>query len=184
MKDIDVYIERYLNGDQLAMKPLLAAFHKRVWCMVIAKIPAQDTQDVFQDACLDVFQGLHRLRDRDKFLSWVFSLTRRKIHEYYRNRDRNQADLPLLDALLEDNAGFAAPISQEKALRIRDIHVSIKKLDEPYRTTAIYHFVLGMPYSEVACVLACNENTIKARINRAKVMIFDLLQRNPTCLTA
>lgn len=175
MQNIEKYIENYLNGDPSAMDALLQCFSKKVWFLVLRKIPAQDAEDLYQDICLDIFEGVSRLRERSKFMAWVFALTRRKIHEFYRSREGEP--LAQSEQLLPETLVWEGMVPQEKVMRMKRIQNCIEGLSEPYRETAMYHFLLGLPYSEVAMVMGCNENTAKARINRAKTMIFNCVQR-------
>jgi RNA polymerase sigma-70 factor (ECF subfamily) len=176
LEEPNVWITRFLNGEPGATERLLGFFDKKVWYLVRQKIPSQETEDVYQDICLAVFSGLERLREHDKFLAWVLALARRKIHEFYRSREIE--DLPFMEDIFLENDHPHAPVSQERALRTKRIHACIQELDEPYRETATYHFVLGLPYSEIALVMECNPNTAKARINRAKSMLFERLQKD------
>lgn len=170
MEQTSMWIQQVLNGDASAMNPLLAAFSKKVWYLILKKIPTQDVEDVYQEVCLAVFSGLNRLQSPDKFMAWVFSLTRRKIHEYYRRNDG--VEITAFDETAEPEAeSTAAPQAQEHLLRLKDLQRNIQRLATPYRDTAIYHFVLGLPYREVAGVMLCNENTAKARITRARTML-------------
>ena len=179
MPSTGVKIERFLQGDDSVMEALLGMFREPVWFYLKQKIPAGDVEDLFHDVVIAGFNGLARLEDPDKLVPWMLAITRRKVQAYYRQRDQTHT------AFAEDQQH--APylpgqgLSQERNLRLGKIHRCINQLREPFQEAAILHFILGMSYREVARIMDCNENTAKARINRAKIMIFKCASGGKPC---
>jgi len=170
MQSTQTKIERFLQGDNSVMEDLLSLFRDKVWYYLKAKIPYDDVEDLFHDVVIAGFNGLPRLQEPDKLLPWMLAITRRKIQEYYKKRD--VATTSYSEEQQEPTYHPKKNLSQEKSIKLNKIHGCINQLREPFREVAILHFILGMPYPEVALMMGCNDNTAKSRINRAKVMIF------------
>jgi len=154
---------------------LFAEFKPKVWMYVLQKVPAQDAEDVFQEICVNVFTKLENLKDPDKFLPWVFSITRRRVQDYYRAKynqppmmGEDQFELPLLE-----DASF----SHDRRLYIKDLRKCVISLREPYRDVAMLHFILGLSAPEIVKVLDLNENTVKSHIIRSRPLIMKCIQR-------
>jgi len=154
---------------------LFAEFKPKVWMYVLQKVPPQDAEDVFQEICVNVFTKLGNLKDPDKFLPWVFSITRRRVQDYYRAKynqppmmGEDQFEFPLLE-----DASF----SHDRRLYIKELRKCIVALRDPYRDVAMLHFILGLSAPEIVKVLGLNENTVKSHIIRSRPLIFKCIQR-------
>ena len=150
-------------------------FKPKVWMYVLQKVPPQDAEDVFQEICLNVFTKLQNLKDPEKFLPWVFSITRRRVQDYYRAKynqpamvGEDQFEFPLIE-----DASF----SHDRRLYIKELRECIVELKDPYREVAILHFILGLSAPEIVKVLGLNENTVKSHIIRSRPLIFKCIQR-------
>lgn len=156
-------------------RTLFDRFRPKVWMYILQKVPSQDAEDVFQEICLNVFTKLANLKDPDKFLPWVFSITRRRVQDYYRAK-YNQPNLVGEDQfefpLLED-----ASFSHDRRLYIKELRKCILGLKDPYREVALLHFILGLSAPEIVKVLDLNENTVKSHIIRSRPLIFKCIQR-------
>lgn len=51
------------------------------------------------------------------------------------------------------------------------LHEAVAMLPEPFRETLVLHHLEGLPYEEVATVLACPIGTVRSRLARAREML-------------
>ena len=172
---IKALIGRYLDGDASAFRNLFQLFRSKVWLYILQKVPAQDAEDVFQEICVGVSSKLGKLKDPSKFLSWVFSITRRRVQDYYRqkyHRPPTMGEDQFELAMMED-----ASFSQEERLYIQELRNCILNLRDPYREVALLHFIVGLTSPEIVKVLNLNENTVKSHIIRSRPLIFKCMER-------
>jgi len=49
----------------------------------------QDAEDILQDVFIKVSNNIHKLKDIKKVKSWVFTITRNIIYDYYKKNNIN-----------------------------------------------------------------------------------------------
>ena len=126
------------------------------------KIFAEDlTQEVF----LRVFQGLPRFSLRCKFTTWLFQVTKNRVLDELRARERRPVapvtfdDIPPLEVVDQ-------PVEQAEAIdalwrAIGDLNVDLKM-------ALLLRDVVGLSYNEIADSLEITLATVKWRIFRAR----------------
>jgi RNA polymerase sigma-70 factor (ECF subfamily) len=80
-------------GDEIAIARIDAAFRPRLEHQASQSgVPAEDGKDVVQDVLIDVFRQLRAgsFRYESAFGTWVYSIARNKIIEYWRKQGRLQ----------------------------------------------------------------------------------------------
>ena len=175
MKKNKQVINLFIGDETEDYHRLFEDFRQKIWLYVLQKVPYQDAEDVFQEICLNIVAKIHNLKDRDKFLPWVFSITRRRIQDYYRAKYQQPPTVgedQFEFSLLED-----ASFSQDRRLYIAELRACILQLKDPYREVAMLHFIVGLTSPEIACVLELNENTVKSHIIRSRPQIFKSMKR-------
>src|SRR5687767_1360989 len=85
-----------LGGERSAFQALLDRHVDRVRLLAGRMLGPEDAEDVVQEALLQAFLGLERLRDPERFGSWLYGITLNLARMRLRRRD----PLPLaVDAL-------------------------------------------------------------------------------------
>jgi len=80
-------VERCLAGDQSAWTELIARYQRLVYSVARALCPdPDDTADVFQYTCLDLYKGLKEVRDVKALPAWLITVTRRRAISVMRAR--------------------------------------------------------------------------------------------------
>jgi RNA polymerase sigma factor (sigma-70 family) len=68
-----------LNGDEAAWTQLIKRYQRLIYSVARAICPdPDDTNDVFQYTCLDLYRGLGELRDIKALPAWLITVTRRR----------------------------------------------------------------------------------------------------------
>src|SRR5947208_780442 len=74
------------DGDEAAF----ASFHRKyaplVHGVLLARMPADEVDDVVQEVFLAAFRGIRNLRDPDALGPWLVKLTRNHVAGFYRSR--------------------------------------------------------------------------------------------------
>ncbi len=72
-------VDRCLKGDESAWTQLIARYQRLIYSVARALCPdPDDTADVFQSTCLDLYKGLPELRDVKALPAWLITVTRRR----------------------------------------------------------------------------------------------------------
>ena len=142
-------------------------------------------RDVVQDAFLNAYRDLRKLRDPVRFGGWLQGIVR---HTAYRAlRELKQVRL-----MAESLGGSAEPIAPaplpdqvlEAEEQRRMVAKAIEGLNEKNRTVVSLHYVDGLSYADIASFLDVTEATVQGRLQRARAtlrkeldMVKDAFQR-------
>jgi RNA polymerase sigma-70 factor (ECF subfamily) len=122
-------------------------------------------EDLTQEVFLRVFQGLPRFSLRCKFTTWLFQVTKNRVLDELRAKERrplasvNLDDVPPLEVL-------DAPVERVEAIdalwrAVNDLNVDLKM-------ALLLRDVVGLSYNEIADSLEITLATVKWRIFKAR----------------
>ncbi len=165
-------VELAQRGNRQAFA-VLAARHERTLYSTALSLSRSswDASDAVQDAFVEAFVKLGRLRDPEKFRPWMSAIVVNKCRDIHR---RNRA-VPTEDRLLEGEAyEFTGP---ETSL---DIMHAVRDLDEQLRLVVALRFFRDLKVDEIAEIVGCPSGTVKSRLNRAMGALRERLERAHT----
>jgi RNA polymerase sigma-70 factor (ECF subfamily) len=118
--------------------------------------------DILQDTFIKVHTKLHTLKDLNKLKSWIFSIARNSIIDYF-NSQKQTFELPYLenDIELEEN------IHTEKDC-LKGI---LKNLPKKYRNPILLSDINGLKQRDIAISLNLPLPTLKSQIQRGRKLI-------------
>src|ERR1051326_1732269 len=80
-------VERCLKGEQLAWTQLIVRYQRLVYSVARTLcVDPDDIADVFQATCLDLFKGLHEVREVKALPAWLITVTRRRAVSVLRSK--------------------------------------------------------------------------------------------------
>ena len=120
------------------------------------------TEDVLQETFIKVHTKLHTLKDEDKLKSWLFSIARYTVLDYFRE---NKQEFPVDDLEIESEP---EPSEHSEQDCLRGI---IKSLPKKYRDPLFLSDIKGLKQQEVANQLHLSLPTVKSQIQRARKQI-------------
>lgn len=130
---------------------------------------AATADDILQDVFLRIHQRLDSLRDESKLQSWMYTITRNAIIDYYRTRKQG-VELP--EALAAPEAGP----SDEARLEMADCAQSmIAALPDNYRQAVMLSEIDGLKRKELAEREGISLSGAKSRVQRGRAMLKDKL---------
>ena len=139
-------------------------YHKELEGFIRSKVKDADlSKDILQDVFTKVHAQLHTIKDQDKILAWVYSITRNTITDHFRQQrtfvDAN--DVELCDEL---------PINYNKPFA-HCLNSFVKHLPSKYQE-AISKVEYGqMSQHEFAKLLSISYSGAKSRVQRAKELL-------------
>jgi RNA polymerase sigma-70 factor (ECF subfamily) len=130
---------------------------------ILSKIKdAVITEDILQDTFMKVHTKLHTLKDESKIKSWLFSVARYTLLDYFRT---SKDTFQLEDLEIEADAEISKHSEQDC---LRGI---VKNLPKKYRDPLFLADIKGMKQQEVADQLKLSLSTVKSQIQRARKQI-------------
>jgi RNA polymerase sigma factor (sigma-70 family) len=117
----------------------------------------EDAEDVVQEALLQAFLGLERLRDPERFGSWLYGITLNLARMRLRRCDPLPVDVEALQRpALDGDAGIEA------------VREALDVLSPREREAVVLHYVEGLDTREVASLLGARPGTVRVRLHRAR----------------
>lgn len=158
-------------GERGAFDALIAR-----WATPLAAHARRVTQDgdaaaeLTQDIWLRVLRGIGRLREPERFRSWLFGIAHRAFVDSLRRR---YAALPLVE---EEFAGLTE--MQEPSHADRDlVEAGLARLPPVEREILTLFYLQELSIAEVSEVLAIAPGTVKSRLHRARLLLRHELEK-------
>jgi uncharacterized protein len=146
-----------LGGDRTAFEGLLDRHVDGVRLLASRMLRPQDAEDVVQEALLQAFLGLDRLRNPERFGSWLYGITLNLARMRLRRRD----PLPLDAGALEE------PVADGEA-ELDAVREALDVLPRREREAVLLHYVEGLAQHEVATLVGERPGTVRVRLHRAR----------------
>ena len=155
------------RGDERAFAIILRTYETPVYNYVLRLTNGDKAlaEDLTQEVFLRVFQGLPRFSLRCKFTTWLFQVTKNRVLDELRAKERR----PLTPVTLDDAPHLEA--LDQPAERVEAIDVFwrvIESLLVDLKMALFLRDVVGFSYNEIADSLEITLATVKWRIFKAR----------------
>lgn len=123
-------------------------------------------EDATQQAFLDIWRYIRRLREPSRFNGWSYRLL---VHACYAAAKRATPKVGEVEPLSEDIVSTADAYA---TVADRDqLERAFKRLSLDYRTVIVLRHLIGMTPEEVADVLSVPRQTVYSRLRRAEASL-------------
>jgi uncharacterized protein len=156
----ELLVAAALGGERGAFGVLLSRHERGMRLLVGRMLDPSDAEDVVQEASLQAFLGLDRLRNRERFGGWLCAIALNLAKMRLRARRHAPFALGLPARPAED-----ALEAKELALAVR---AALDALPPHEREAVLLYYVDGLSCPEVASVLGEREGTVRVRLHRAR----------------
>jgi RNA polymerase sigma-70 factor, ECF subfamily len=166
-------IRRCREGASSAFEPLVRAHEGPALGYAVAMLGDRDeAADALQDAFVQAWRGLGRLRPGSPFGPWFRTIVRNVCLD--RLRSPRLSRRTSLDATTLDRRTWAEP-DGDRASRTTDVagHLSaaLAELPEEQRVTLLLREVEGLSYAEIAAMVGVPAGTVASRLNHARAAL-------------
>lgn len=152
-----------LNNYNITTKTVWDRYAEDVKRFIFGKVKdAEITEDILQDTFIKIHTKLHTLKNSDKLKSWVFTIARYTILDYFKT-----SKLAYTTEVVEVEAETELSEHNEQDC-LRGI---LKKLPKKYRDPLFLSDIKGLKQQEVAQQLKLPLSTVKSQIQRARKQI-------------
>jgi len=169
-------LRRAQRGNEAAFATLVEAYRTPVFNYVLRLTGDRGSaEDLTQEVFLRVYQGLPRFSLRCKFTTWLFQVTKNRVLDELRCRERRPHGLVTLDDAPALEV-LDRPI--EEAEQIGALWRAIHDLNPDLKMALLLRDVVGLPYNEIADTLEITLSTVKWRIFKAREEVQVALARD------
>ena len=166
-------IEHVLQGHSRAYADLVNA-HQAQILRLCASILSNETEaeDAAQEIFLKAYRSLASFRKESAFSTWLYRIASNHCRDLLRKRAREKTES--LEKLMEESGDaieklFASPIDPRSKTENSDLVEKILgELLPDQRLILTLREVEGLSYQEIARVLHCSLDAVKARLRRAR----------------
>jgi RNA polymerase sigma-70 factor, ECF subfamily len=163
------------RGDERAFSLIVRAYEVPVFNYVLRLVGDRSlAEDLTQEVFLRVFQGLPRFSHRSKFTTWLFQVTKNRVLDELRARERR----PQTVVAIEDAPHLELvdpPVERQET--IDAVWRAVRDLNPDLKMALLLRDVAGLPYNEIADSLEITLATVKWRIFKAREEVQQALAR-------
>jgi len=152
------------RGDQLAVEYWFKHYYRDLKKVALVKLPSEQVaQEVVQDTFVNCLQSLNLFRGRSALATWMQSVLRHEIADYYRKRYAKKfiRTLPLSDLLLDKNYKDAEVTAEQVRLVLKQMLNSNKEL-------LMKKYVDQMSVKDIAAEMGKTAKAVESELFRAR----------------
>jgi RNA polymerase sigma-70 factor (ECF subfamily) len=153
------------RGDERAFSLILRAYETPVFNYVLRLVGDRTlAEDLTQEVFLRVFHGLPNFSLRSKFTTWLFQVTKNRVLDELRARERRPRAV-----CLDDVAPFE--VFDQPFERVETIDAlwrAVESLNVDLKMALLLRDVVGLAYTEIADTLEITLATVKWRIYKGR----------------
>jgi RNA polymerase sigma-70 factor, ECF subfamily len=167
----ELLLERAAGGDAEAFDVLIRPRLDKLFRMAIAITRSEaDARDAVQEACVSAWRQLPKLRDRDRFDSWLAQILVNACRAHLRRQRRtNVREIAVGESGDESmSAGFSTGGHGEQIAEVEAIRRAFDRLDPDVRALLVLHYQEEQPLADIARTLGAPVGTIKWRLSNAR----------------
>jgi len=182
-KDDNDLIKAYLHGDADAFTILYERYKRQIYSFLLKMLAENNSaiDDLFQQVWLKTMKNLHRYRNQERFLAWLFSIARNTALDHFRKQKKkyifselDREDAPETEDCLQDEPWR----NLDRTELLEAVEAALVLLSPEQREV----FVMrqdGLSFREIAEIHDCSINTALARMQYAmKNLQKELVQWN------
>lgn len=163
-----------LDGDRAAFRPIVERY-QRLLCSLAYSATGQlsQSEDLSQEAFVEAWRQLPKLREPEKLKSWLCGILRHKISRSRRTDSREPArqaeDLDAASELPNDDAPAVdvAVHNEEQAI----MWSALERVPETYREPLVLYYREHRSIEHVAVDLDLSEDAVKQRLSRGRKIL-------------
>jgi RNA polymerase sigma-70 factor (ECF subfamily) len=164
-------VERAQAGDRAAFEALLERWLEPAFRTALAILGSEaDARDATQEAFLQAWRELRRLRDPERFDAWLGRIlvnSCRGLRRGLRRRTVREISLDVVPGRDEPASGFDADWDEQPA-SLDALEHAFDRLKIRERTILVLHHLEHRPIAEIATVLGIPTGTAKSRLSTAR----------------
>ena len=188
-KQEKVLIKKSKKGDAQAFEELILSYQKKVLNLAYRMLGSvSDAEDAAQEIFIKVFRSLYSFNEKSAFSTWLYKVATNVCLDILRKRKRQNGGAMIsisrynsqddeYELPIEDGAPSPHEEAQKKEA-MRALKSALDLLSEEQRAVIVMRDINGLSYEEIADIAGCSLGTVKSRINRSRLALRKLLEKD------
>ena len=174
------HITQAQGGDVESFRILFDKYHRPVFNFIARMTGnSHDAEDIVQNVFIKIHAKLGSLQEPQAFTSWLFSTARNESINYIRKEKRHRYDSveETTDSAVESTMRQEKQrqLNPAQLLEDKDLSATVQDalndIPDIHREAFLLGVLEGHSYKEVAEILDCSVNNVKARVFRARALL-------------
>ena len=176
LRDVPVaLVEACRQGDRGAVEQLLGLISPDVYRIVYSMLRDHDeTDEVVQETLIRLFRYIHKLKDADRFASWVMRIAVNQVQTWRMKKSRQR--LYEVTESMENDEGVVVLAGRPANPRDAAVHRQMREhienamgtLPDRQQTAVVLFEIEGCSIKEIAEAMSCSEGAVKFNIHEAR----------------
>ncbi len=165
-------IRRFRDGESHAFNGLVGRWHRRLYNFILRHVgDREEAQDLCQQAFIRAYRNIRRLRDPEKFSSWLYQIAVNTCRDELRRRQRHPT--VSLESLEQGTngqpyGGLKSSVRADVRAHERDLrdllNRALQSIPEEQRVVVVMKEYQHLKFTEIAAALELPVNTVKSRL--------------------
>lgn len=168
-------IENCLRGHMESYRTLYSRYSDAMFQTALRIVTIRaDAEDILQEAFMDAFTSLRKLRNPAAFAGWLKTTV---IHKSINHLQRSRKDSYSAAADWPDDTPEPDGVDEKDfQFRVEAIQEAITRLPPQYRTVVNLHIFEKMSFEEIARLLETPSTTIRSHYFRARQKLLSMVK--------
>lgn len=173
-----ILVERCWAGDIEAFTALVEKYNAMAVRTAYLLTGCRDNaEDMAQEAFIQCFYSLGKLKDAGRFKSWFYKILVRtswKMAKKQRSKFSGSVSSFEISGEISDGRDFTEDVEFKQMYDA--VYKAIEELSKPLKAAAVLFYFGGFSVRETAEILGCREGTVKSRLFKVRRMVEDKLR--------
>jgi RNA polymerase sigma-70 factor, ECF subfamily len=175
-------VRRSQSGDRDAFRLLVERYQGRVFSIAHTLIRSRaDVEDIAQQVFTKVFFRIRDFDFRAALITWIYKITINECYNHLRKQRSRRllcvSEMTEAEARHMENTRSTAPSPQRKAELAQMVSLLLSKVSAEERLLLLMKEAEGYSIEDLSRLFACNENTIKVKLFRARGKLAQLANK-------
>lgn len=176
-------IDRALHGESKAYAELLSRYRDSVYYVLLRMVNnPSDAEDLTIEAFGKAFHNLSKYIPSHAFSTWLFRIATNNCIDFMRKKsqsprpfDQDEGEEDEMEATVASDMRLPDEVMMDRETAA-SLNRIVKSLKPRYRRLIELRYFEDYSYEDIATELSLPIGTVKARLFRAKVLIFNMVQ--------
>lgn len=180
--DVEQLVQDFLDGDVQGFNRLVMLYQTKIYNLALNYVKSQEeAKDLAQDIFVTVYRSLPKLREKEKFTSWLYQIAINHCRNRYKKLSRrgyfNNISLDDEESFLQipGDEGPEKALQRENTIKL--VRSTIDSLSEAEKEIILLRDIQELAYEEISTILDIPLGTVKSKLNRARTSLKDRLKK-------
>jgi RNA polymerase sigma-70 factor (ECF subfamily) len=146
-----------IHGDRDAFEMIIRSHSREMFAIAYGILQnREEAEDAVQDALVKAWKSRWRVRDPEKFLAWLATITRFRARDVFRKR----RPLPIAEEMIEPKAPNNIALD-------RHVYSALAALPELHRSAVTLRYFEEMDYRSIEELLGISNGALRGILGRA-----------------